>query len=86
MGIEPIITRASDGTPVVAYRVTFDGRKITVHGPDGPRTRTRRNTGGYATAAALREMGYTDLFAMCPDGTTDVYGYTARVIRKEDPR
>jgi hypothetical protein len=52
-----------NGVAVMCYPVTFDGRKITVHTPDGPRTRTRRNCGGYATAAVLRAMGYTDLCA-----------------------
>lgn len=56
-------TIMENGTPVTCYPVTFDGRKITVHTPDGPRTRTRRNCGGYATAAVLHAMGYTDLCA-----------------------
>lgn len=52
-----------NGVTVMCHPVTFDGRKVTVHTPDGPRTRTRRNCGGYATAAVLRAMGYTDLRA-----------------------
>ena len=46
-----------NGAAVMCYPVTFDGRKVTVHTPDGPRTRMRRNCRGYATAAVLRAMG-----------------------------
>lgn len=53
---------------VTCYPVTFDGRRVTVHTPDGPRTRTRRNQGGYATAAALRAMGFADLSAVMEPG------------------
>ena len=73
-------TITNNGVPVDCYLVTFDGRKMTVHGPDGPRTRTRRNRGGYATAAMLRTMGFTDLAAACPDGTTDIFPFTTRVV------
>ncbi|TWP46047.1 hypothetical protein FKR81_37380 [Lentzea tibetensis] len=52
-----------NGVTVMCCPVTFDGRKVTVHAPDGSRTRTRRNCGGYATAAVLRAMGYADLRA-----------------------
>lgn len=52
-----------NGAPVTCYPVTFDGRKMTVHTADGPHTRTRRNCGGYATAAVLRAMGFNDLCA-----------------------
>ena len=60
--IAPFV-RIENGAPVTCYPVTFDGRKMTVHTSDGPRTRTRRNRGGYATAAMLRAMGYNDLCA-----------------------
>jgi hypothetical protein len=75
MGTESFVI-VDNGTPVTCYPVTFDGRKMTVHGPDGPRTRTRRNRGGYATAAMLRAMGYTDLSASCLDGGDDVTAFT----------
>ncbi|MGW5721918.1 hypothetical protein ACWEVP_37490 [Amycolatopsis sp. NPDC003865] len=75
-GTDPIVIRNLDGAPEVAYRVTFDDRKITVHGPDGPRTRTCRRRNGYAQDAMLREMGYAGLFALCPDGTDDYFCYT----------
>ena len=61
-----------DGTPVTCYPVTFDGRRVTVYGHDGPRTRTRRNRGGYATAAVLRAMGYRDLCALMGRAGDDV--------------
>ncbi|WP_215549141.1 hypothetical protein [Amycolatopsis sp. CA-230715] len=75
--IKPFTT-TENGETVMCYPVTFDGRKITVTGPDGPRTRTRRARTGYATAATLRAMGYNDLRAVCPDGTADVFGFTTR--------
>lgn len=65
-------TMIENGTPVVCYPVTFDDRKITVHTPEGPRTRTRRNCGGYATAAMLHAIGYTGLCASTPDGSDDM--------------
>ncbi len=80
-GTAPIVSRHRGGVPEVAYRVTFDGRKITVHGPDGPRTRTCRSRSGYAQAAMLREMGYHDIFALCPDGTDDAFCYTTPLPR-----
>lgn len=66
--------------PVTCYPVTFDGRKLTVHTADGPRTRTRRNRGGYATAATLRGMGYRDICANVGNTATDEITYytTAR--------
>jgi hypothetical protein len=75
MGTESFVI-VDNGTPVTCYPVTFDGRKMTVHGPDGPRTRTRRNRGGYATAAMLRAMGYTNLSASWLDGGDDVTAFT----------
>jgi hypothetical protein len=80
MGTEPITTRDADGVTVTAYRVTFDGRKMTVHGPTGPRTRTCRARTGTAQRAMLRAMGYRDLFALCPDGTPDVFCFTTRLV------
>ncbi|WP_410630954.1 hypothetical protein [Amycolatopsis sp. cmx-4-83] len=80
-GTGPIVSRNGEGVAELAYRVTMDGRKITVHGPDGARTRTCRRCGGYAQAAALREMGYHDVFALCPDGTDDVFCYAAPLPR-----
>lgn len=59
---EPFV-EIENGTPGTCYPVTFNGRKMTVHTSDGPRTRTRRNRGGYATAAMLGAMGYNDLRA-----------------------
>lgn len=66
--------------PVTCYPVTFDGRKLTVHTADGPRTRTRRDRGGYATAATLRAMGYRDICANLGTTATDEITYytTAR--------
>lgn len=69
-------TIINNGTPVTCYPITFDDRKMTVHGPDGPRTRTRRNRGGYATAAMLRAMGFNDIKAVTFPGTTDTIGFT----------
>jgi hypothetical protein len=28
----------------------------------------------------LRAMGYRDLFALCPDGTPDVFCFTTRLV------
>jgi hypothetical protein len=65
-----------NGATVMCCPVTIDGRKITVHTPDGPRTRTRRNCGGYATAAVLRAMGYTDIRAsISGDGEDERIAY-----------
>jgi len=76
MDTTPFVWNEPDGSTVTAYRIAFDGRKMTVYGPDGPRTRTRRNRGGYATAAMLRAMGYTDLMVVCPFGTGDEFPCT----------
>ncbi|UOX88409.1 hypothetical protein MUY14_43150 [Amycolatopsis sp. FBCC-B4732] len=75
-GTDPIVIRNLRDIYVTAYRVTVDDRKITVHGPDGPRTRTCRRRNGYAQTAMLREMGYDGLFALCPHGTDDSFCYT----------
>ncbi|MFJ7213605.1 hypothetical protein [Amycolatopsis sp. NPDC098790] len=80
-GTGPITTRNRNGVAVVAYRVTFDGRKITVHGPDGPRTRTCRSGSGYAQDATLQAMGYHGLFAICPDCTDAAFCYTTPLPR-----
>lgn len=48
-----------------------------MHTADGPRTRTRRNRGGYATAATLRAMGYRDICANLGNTTTDEITYYA---------
>lgn len=62
-------TMNDNGRTITCYPVTCDGRRITVHTPDGPRTRTRRNRGGYATAAVLHAMGFTDLAAIMTPGS-----------------
>ncbi|WP_439382129.1 hypothetical protein [Amycolatopsis lexingtonensis] len=80
-GTAPIVIRNRHDVSETAYRVTVDGRKITVHGPDGPRTRTCRRRSGYAQAATLRGMGYGDIFALCPHGTDDAYCYTTPLPR-----
>lgn len=73
-------TMIDNGRPLTCYPVTFDGRKLTVHTADGPRTRTRRDRGGYATAATLRTMGYRDICANLGNTATDEITYytTAR--------
>jgi hypothetical protein len=77
MNLAPF-TMNENGTPVTCYPVTFDGRKVTVHTENGPRTRTRRNCGGYATAAMLRAMGYTDMHGLLIPGTDDAEIFTRR--------
>ncbi|MEC3978878.1 hypothetical protein [Amycolatopsis sp. H20-H5] len=71
-------TIINNGTPVTCYPITFDGRKMTVHGPGGPRTRTRtrRNRGGYATAAMLHAMGFNDIKNATVAGTTETIRFT----------